>query len=235
MQVQYWFIPLTTILSFIVLFLLSKILGCRTIASMSMFDYINSIAIGSIAAQLSIAQEDEIVHNLIAMVLYGVLTYVSAIISEKSKSCRKLLVGHPIVLVEKGKYYFKNFKKAHLEIEEFQAIARFQGYFDMQKIDSAILETTGQVSIIPISDEKPVVAADINIMPKQETILANIILDGEVCKDNLKRMGKNQTWLDKQIAQYKITNPKDIFLATLSEDDIINFYIKAKPPQKDIL
>ncbi|MDO5294623.1 MAG: DUF421 domain-containing protein [bacterium] len=226
---------MTTILSFIVLFLLSKILGCRTIASMSMFDYINSIAIGSIAAQLSIAQEDEIVHNLIAMVLYGVLTYVSAIISEKSKSCRKLLVGHPIVLVEKGKYYFKNFKKAHLEIEEFQAIARFQGYFDMQKIDSAILETTGQVSIIPISDEKPVVAADINIMPKQETILANIILDGEVCKDNLKRMGKNQTWLDKQIAQYKITNPKDIFLATLSEDDIINFYIKAKPPQKDIL
>ncbi|MDO5521031.1 MAG: DUF421 domain-containing protein [bacterium] len=235
MQVQYWFIPLTTILSFIVLFLLSKILGCRTISSMSMFDYINSIAIGSIAAQLSIAQEDEIVHNMIAMVLYGVLTYLSAILSEKFKPCRKILVGHPIVLVDKGKYYFKNFKRAHLEMEEFQAIARFQGYFDMQKIDSAILETTGQVSIIPTADEKPVVASDINITPEQEVILANIILDGEVCKDNLKRMGKDQTWLDKEISRYKITSLKDIFLATLDENNTINFYIKAKPPKKDIL
>lgn len=235
MSVSYLFIPLTTVLSLIILFILSKATGARTISSMSMFDYVNSIAIGSIAAQLSIAQEDEIVHNIIAMVLYGILTYLCAIISEKYKCCRNWLVGHPIVLVEKQKYYFNNFKKAHLDMEEFQAIVRQQGYFDLSKIDTAILESTGLVSIIPVAEEKPVVAQDINLSPKQEAIKANIILDGDICEDNLRRMGKDKKWLEKEIKRYKILDRSDIFLATVDEENKVNFYIKVKPPKKDIL
>ena len=232
---SYWIIPLTSALSLFVLFLLSKLVGARSLANMSMFDYINSIAIGSIAAQLSIAQEKEIWHNLIAMVVYGVMTYGCALLSEKFKICRGLLVGHPIVLVENGKFYFKNFTRAHIEMEEFQAIVRQQGYFDIGKIDTAILETTGQISIIPTATEKPVVAQDINIQPKQDMIMANIMLDGDVCEDNLKRMGKDKTWLQKEIKRHKITEQSDIFLATLDRDDNVAFYTKVKPPKKDIL
>lgn len=232
---EYWFVLITTVSSLAIMFIITKFVGYRSIASMSMFDYINSIVIGSIAAQLTIAKEDEILHNIIAMVLYGILTFLCAILSEKLKICRTFLVGHPIVLVEKGQYYFKNFKKAHLEMEEFQAMARQLGYFDLTKIDTAVLETTGQLSVIPIADEKPVVAQDVNVVPSQEAIFGNIILDGDICEDNLRRMGKDKTWLEKEISRYKITDRSEIFLATLSQDGKLDFYIKVKPPKKDIL
>ena len=232
---EYLIIPLTALLSLIVLFIISKLLGNRTIASMSMYDYINSIAIGSIAAQLSIATGKKIIYNLIAMVVYGLFTYLCCIGTDKIKKIRNFLVGHPIVLMEKGKIYKKNFSKAHLDMDEFLTMLRPMGYFDLSKVDTAIFETNGQLSVIPISDEKPVTAMDLNLHPKQDAIVANVMMDGKVLVDNLKRMGKDETWLTKQIAKYKIARIEDIFLATLDQENTINFYVKVVPPDKNIL
>ncbi len=232
---EYWIIPLSALLSLFILLLISKALGNRTIASMSMYDYINSIAIGSIAAQLSISTDKKIIHNVIAMIVYGLFTYLCCIGTDKSKIIRNLLVGHPIVLVEKGKIYKKNFTKAHLDMDEFLTMLRPMGYFDLSKVDTVIFETNGELSVIPIASEKPVTAMDLSLHPKQEALVANVMMDGKVLKDNLKRMGKDETWLVKQIAKYKINKVEDIFLATLDEEDTINFYVKVMPPNKNIL
>ena len=232
---EYFIIPLTALLSLFILFLITKALGNRTIASMSMYDYINSIAIGSIAAQLSIATDKKILHNVIAMVVYGLFTYLCCIGTDKSKKIRNLIVGHPIVLMEKGKIYKKNFCKAHLDMDEFLTMLRPLGYFDLSKIDTAVFETNGELSVIPIASEKPVTAMDLGLHPKQEAIVANVMMDGKVLYDNLKRMGKDEAWLVKQIAKYKINKVEDIFLATLDKEDTINFYVKVMPPKKNIL
>ena len=228
-------IVIWTVVSFVILFSLSKLMGARTISNMSMLDYINGIAIGSIAAQLSIAEGKEIIYNIIALILYGLLTYLSEILSARYKRCRNILVGPPIILIEKKKIYFKNFKKANMEMEEFQSALRVLGYFDLSKVETAILEPTGQISVIPVAEEKPVVAMDLELRPEQEEMLANIILDGDICQDNLKRMGKDEKWLEKEIARYKIKNRSDIFLATLDSNDKISFYTKVEPPEKSIL
>lgn len=232
---EYMLIPLTALLSLFILFLITKALGNRTIASMSMYDYINSIAIGSIAAQLAIATDKKILHNIIAMIMYGAFTYLCCIGSDKSKIIRNLIVGHPIILIEKGKIYRKNFSKAHLDMDEFLTMLRPLGYFDLSKVDTAIFETNGQLSVIPIASEKKVTAMDLSIHPKQEGIVANVMMDGKVLTDNLKRMGKDENWLIKQIAKYKINKVEDIFLATLDEEDTVNFYVKVNPPKKNIL
>lgn len=235
MMEELWIVPWTTILSILVLFILSKIVGVRTFSNMSMYDYINSIAIGSIAAQLSTSTDEKIIHNLLAMILYGGITFACAIATDKSKKVRNLIEGHPMILMEKGKIYPKHFAKAHIDIEEFQAAIRELGYFDISKVDTAILETNGKFSVIPIASEKPVVAKDLSLHPEQEAIVSNIMMDGKILYDNLKRMGKDETWLQKQISTYKIKNVKDIFLATLDQSDTVNFYIKAMPPDKNIL
>lgn len=232
---EYLIIPVTALLSLFILFIITKAIGNRTIASMSMYDYINSIAIGSIAAQLAIATDKKVWHNVIAMIVYGLFTYICCIGTEKSKKMRNLLEGHPIVLIEKGKIYEKNFAKAHLDMDEFLTMLRPLGYFDLSKIDTAVFETNGQLSVIPIASEKQVTASDLGIHPKQEGIVANIMMDGKVLNDNLKRMGKDENWLIKQIAKYKINKVEDIFLATLDEEDRINFYVKVNPPKKNIL
>lgn len=228
-------IIVTSFLSLSVLFLIAKAIGQRTIASMSMYDYVNSIAIGSIASQLATASDEKILHNLIAMIIYGVVTFACAIATDKNKKIRTIFEGHPIVLIEKGKVYKKNFKKAHLDMEELQANLRPMGYFDMSKVDTVILETNGKVSVIPIASEKPVTAMDLSLHPEQEELLANVILDGNIMQDNLHRMGKDETWLKKEISRYKIKDQKEIFLATLDSKDTINFYVKVEPPEKSIL
>lgn len=232
---EIWTIPLTTLLSLVVLFLLTKAVGYRTVANMTMADYVNSIAIGSIAAQLSIATDKTWLHNLLAMVIYGFFTYLCAVASEKSKKARNIIEGHPIVLMEKGKIYKKNFKKAHIDIEDLLAVIRPMGYFDLSKVDTAVLEINGSVSVIPIASEKPATAMDLSLHPEQEALVSNIMMDGKVLYDNLKRMGKDETWLQKEIARYKIKDEKDIYLATLDQSDTINFFLKATPPEKNIL
>lgn len=228
-------IIVTAFLSLSVLFIIAKAIGQRTITNMSMYDYVNSIAIGSIAAQLATASDEKILHNVIAMVIYGVFTYCCAIATDKNKKLRNFFEGHPIVLIEKGKVYKKNFKKAHLDMEELQANLRPMGYFDMSKVDTVILETNGKVSVIPIASEKPVTAMDLSLHPEQEELLANVILDGNIMQDNLHRMGKDETWLKKEISRYKIKDQKEIFLATLDSKDTVNFYVKVEPPEKSIL
>lgn len=232
---EIWTIPLTAILSLVVLFILTKAIGCRTVANMSMYDYVNSIAIGSIAAQLSTSTDKTIMHNLLAMVIYGFLTYLCAIATDKSKKARNLIEGHPIVLMEKGKLYRKNFSKAHIDMDEFLASIRPLGYFDLAKVDTVILETNGSMSVIPKASEKPVTAMDLSLHPEQEALVANIMMDGKVLYDNLKRMGKDETWLQKEISKYKIKDEKEIYLATLDQSDTINFYVKVTPPDKNIL
>lgn len=203
---------LTTVGSFAVLFLSAKLIGHKQIAQLDFFDYITGITIGSIAAEMA-TELEEPWKPLIAMVIYGGITLALSLISSRFPRSRKYLNGTPTILMDHGKLYYENMKKARLDLSEFLVLCRQQGYFDLTTIQTAIFEYNGKLTILPVTTQRPVTPQDMDLNLDQELIFNELIMDGRILEDNLHRMGLDRTWLDKQLKQRHISSAKEVFLA----------------------
>lgn len=203
---------LTTLASFGVLFLVAKFIGHKQIAQFDFFDYITGITIGSIAAEMA-TELEEPWKPLTAMVIYGGVTLLLSIITNKFPRSRKYLNGTPTILMDHGKLYRENLKKAKLDLSEFMVMCRQQGYFDLTSIETAIFEYNGKLTILPVTSQRPATPNDLNLAPEQELLFTELIMDGRILENNLKRMGLDRTWLDKQLRQRRVNSARDVFLA----------------------
>lgn len=220
-------VVLASLASIVVLFMLSKLMGNREISQLSMFDYINGITIGSIAAEMATQLED-IRKPLVAMIVYGIVTAFIAKITCKSMILRRFITGRPVVLFENGKLYEKNLAKTKLDINEFLTQCRNSGYFDLNNIQTAILETNGRISFLPVVSQRPVTPQDLQLSPPQERPVANVIIDGRLMNKNLKHIGQNKAWLTKQLNDQGVTDISDVFLATCDCDGKLTVYLRIK-------
>ena len=226
---RYLFVFIAALVSVLMMFITTKLVGYRQISELSMWDYINSITLGSIAADLAISEDIEVALDcFIAMVVYGAFTLLFSYLTVKSKKARGFLVGHPIVLMENGIMYRNSFKKAKLDLDEFLSMCRAAGYFDPFKIDTALLEPSGNISIIPKASDRPITTADMKLPAGRQTISANLIIDGNICKSNLKEIGKTTHWLENELKKVTVKNTKEIFLATLDSNGELHIFENTK-------
>lgn len=203
---------LTALGSFGALFLVAKFIGHKQIAQLDFFDYITGITIGSIAAEMATELEKPW-KPLTAMLIYGSVTVLLSVVTNRIPRSRKYLNGTPTILMDHGKLYRENLKKAKLDLSEFMVMCRQQGYFDLSNIQTAVFEYNGKLTILPVSSQRPVTPNDMNLAPEQELLFTELIMDGRILEDNLKRMGLDLTWLDKQLEQRHVHSAKDVFLA----------------------
>jgi len=213
-------------LSLAVLFLIAKLIGNKQISQLNVFDYINGITIGSIAAEMATSLNDNWLEPFIAMMVYGFAAFLVSVVSMKSIKARKFLWGKPLVLYQSGRLYEKNLYKAKLDMTEFQMMCRNSGYFNLADIDTAVLEANGQLSFIPVSARRPATPEDMGLFPKQEKITVNIILDGNILEANLKYLNKNKIWLQDKLNSQGFRDISKISLATCDGSGEVSVYVK---------
>ena len=213
-------------LSIFVLFILTKLMGNREMTQLSMFDYAVSITIGSIAAEMATALETDFMQPLIAMVVYAIITIIISYIANKSLVARRIINGNSVILFNNGKLYRENLKKAKLDLSEFLTQCRNQGYFNIADVETIVLESNGRLSMLPKASKRPATPEDLGISVESEKIISTIILDGEVLKDNLEHIGKNEEWLFKEMKKQGYPNEHSIFLATVDKDLNLSIYDK---------
>lgn len=224
---------LTAIISVVVMFILTKLIGNRAISQMNMFDYINSITIGSIASELAVSEPNEITKPLVAMVVYASAVIVLAIVTGKSLILRRFVEGRCILLMENGKLIDRNFKKAKIDVNEFLMQCRLQGYFDISTIRTAVAESNGRISILPDTAKTPPTADDLKVITEQDRLFSNVILDGKILDGNLKRLGFNERWLKAKLRQNKIKSVDEVFLCTADQDGDIHIFSKTNRRDKE--
>lgn len=223
---EYYAIIYQALFSILALFLLTKLMGCRQVSTMSMFDYINSITIGSIAAEMATNLTGDYLKPLTAMVVYGIFSILLSKLAQRYIPIRRIINGKAIVLFLHGELFRENLKKARMDVDEFLMECRINGYFDLSQIESVILEPNGKISILPITENKPVTSKDLGITPTQEETFANIIMDGQILHYNLKHLGKDQNWLYQQLSIHNIKDVEDVFLAICDRQG--NFHVYEK-------
>ena len=216
------YIIITSVCSLIVLFLLAKLMGNRQMSQMSMFDYITGITIGSIAAEFATNLE-EFEKPLTAMIVYGLVASCISMLTCKSLALRKFFSGKPVILYENGKIYEKNLGAAKMDINEFLTQCRVAGYFDLSQLQSAVLETNGQVSFLPLETERPVTPKDLNMELPPKAPCVNIMIDGNVLPENLKATGNDDVWLKNQLAAQHVRQA-DVFFATCDTQNVLTVY-----------
>ena len=115
--------------SLIFLFILTKLMGNKEISQLSMFDYIIGITIGSIAAEMSTALENDFMQPVVAMAVYAVVSIIISILSYKSIKARRIISGTSLILLDNGELYRNNLKKAKLDLNEFLMLCRTSRIF----------------------------------------------------------------------------------------------------------
>lgn len=211
-------VVLTALLSAAALFVIAKLMGHKQVAQLDFFDYISGITIGSIAAELATELESPW-KPLIAMAVYGVVAIILSRITSKLPKSRKYINGTPTILMNDGKLYCENLKKAKLDLSEFMMLCRQLGYFDLKDIQTAVFEYNGKLSVLPVSGKRPANPTDLGLTPTQEHICTEIIMDGRILAENLKRMGLEEKWLQKQLDAQGFHSVKDIFLGVCDENN----------------
>lgn len=219
-------IAVLSITSLIVLFILTKLMGNKEMSQLSMFDYIIGITIGSIAAEMATALENDFWQPLLAMIIYALASIVISFTSYKSLKARRFIYGSTLILLDNGELYFKNFKKGKLDLDEFLMLCRINGYFNLSDIQTALLENNGKISFIPKAEKRPTVTSDLNLTPKQDRVTVNVILDQKILYENLDYTGNDYMWLQNQLTKQGISDIKDVFLATCDFENNLSVYTR---------
>ena len=160
--IQIFVLCLTTLGSFTAIFLAAKFIGHKQIAQLDFFDYITGITIGSIAAEMATELEQPW-KPLTAIAIYAGVTFLLSVVTNKFPRTRRYLYGSSTILMDQGKLYRENLKKAKLDLEEFLVMCRQQGYFDLTSIQTAIFEFNGRLTILPVSTQRPVTPSDMEL------------------------------------------------------------------------
>ena len=214
---------LTSLLSVAVLFIIAKIMGHKQIAQLDFFDYISGITIGSVAAELATELESPW-KPLIAMVVYGGISFILSLVTNKMPRMRKYINGTPTIIMNNGKLYRKNLKKAKLDLSEFMMMCRELGYFNLNDIQTAIFEHNGKLTVLPVSNKRPANPADMNLAPKAEHIFTEVIMDGRILEGNLKRMGLDTIWLKRQLEAQGYHKAEEVFLGVCDDNNTLSLF-----------
>lgn len=226
---------LTSILSVSLLFVITRLIGYRQLSELSLFDYINGITIGSIAAELATSEDGDAFKISIAMVIYGAFTILVAFLSDKSITLRKAFIGNPTLLMKNGRLYYEGFRKSRLDVNEFLMKCRNNGYFDITQIDTAILEPNGRVSFLPVSQDRPATPKDMKLSVTQDALVANVIIDGKVIEKSLSAIGKDEKWLRDRLKNQNYTDYSRILLASCDERGTVTVFEKTSGKGKNCI
>ena len=219
----YFKICLTALLSIAELFILTKIMGRRQISQLSLFDYINGITIGSIAAEMAISSFENILKPAVAMAVYSIVAVVFSLLSNKSIVLRRFLVGKSLILMDNGQIYRNNLKKAGLDLNEFLTQCRTSGYFYLTDLQTVIIEPNGQLSFLEKASKSPATSEDVNVFKSENKICIVIVSDGKIMNKNLQSIKMSRDWLDNELTRQNITSISDVLLAYYDEGGLTVF------------
>lgn len=218
-------IVILSVSSFLVLFLLSKVMGFRAIAELSFFDYVIGITIGSVAAEMCTNIDIEWWKGITAMVIYVLFDMAFILISQKTLVGRKIISGVPIVLIDNGKIVEKSVKKAHIDLNDLEAAARISGYYNLSDIQFAVMEVSGKISFMPVPGKRSLNPTDFNFTPERESLQVNVIMDGKIIDSNLSVAGISKKELVRKVRKENKEVEK-IVLATIDSKKVLTIFEK---------
>jgi uncharacterized membrane protein YcaP (DUF421 family) len=225
-----------TLLALVFLLLCTRIMGRKTIAQLTFYDYVIGITLGSISATIAVDQSIMIRDGLISLSVATLWVLAINLITGKSLYARKLIDSEPIMVIHKGKILENNLQKKYYNINDILEQLREQGIFDPNEVEVGISESDGQLSILKKYQFQETTKKDIHLNQEGQSVNASklvskeLIIDGKIIDRGIKASGFTLEWLQDQLKERGIKNVEDVVLALITPQGYL--YIDVK---KDIV
>lgn len=215
---------------FMIVFLAVRLMGKRELGQLQPYEFVIAIMIANLASvpmsEMGIPILNGIVPILTLLLAHVGLTFLSL----KSKAAQRLICGTPTIIVSKGYIIENAMRSSGYSFSDLMEQLRVNGYFSLSDVEYAILETSGQISVIPKGSAKPVVAKDLNLQVQPDPLPWSIIVDGSVQYDELKKSGHDMRWLKDQLAGLGFLETEHVLYASVDETG--QFFAQGKARRK---
>lgn len=225
---EYWTLLFRTLLIYFVVFVIMRLMGKREIGKLSVFDLVISVMIAEIAVFVIEDTDRPVMDGILPMVILLIVQVGIALISLRSRKMRTLFDGEPTVIVDRGKLNRDAMRKQRYNLDDLLLQFR-ENKTNIADVEFAILETTGKMSIIQKDKTKDASSGDEGQAGNKETRIPKtfprnyrfenlpvpLVMDGEIQKNNLEKLGKDRFWLNTQLKQRGIVDVKQVFLCTI--------------------
>jgi uncharacterized membrane protein YcaP (DUF421 family) len=204
--------------SFIVLLILTRIIGKEQLSQLTFFNYITGITIGNIAASVAVDRSIHILEGFTSLVGWAFLTFLAGYIGLKWARARILIDGEPTVVIKEGKILERAMAGLRLNVDDLKMLLRTQNIFSVKEVDYAIFETNGKLTVLKKPEKQSVTKQDLNIsVSKPLYFPTEIIVDGKIVTRNLRELNLNQEWLENQLKMAGETLD-NVFYAEIQSD-----------------
>ncbi len=204
-----------TIFLYILVLIVMRFMGKREISQLQPFELVISIMIADLATTPMSETGIPILYGIIPILGLLMMHILISIVNLKSIRIREIVCGKPRILMFRGKIDEKAMIKENFTINELQERLRVNGIFNLEDVEYAILETSGQITVIPKPAKRGTTPEDFGIEPEYVGISYDLVIDGKVMTDNLVKLGKDYNWLKKQVSKFHM-RPEDALVVVLS-------------------
>ena len=214
---------LRTIILYLLIIAGVRLMGKRQVGELEPSELVLSLIIADLA---SVPMQDygiPLLTGVVPILTLLSLTMILSVLTMKSVKFRALLCGRPSVVVQNGALVQREMSKTRLTVDELLEELRIKGYTDLSQIKYAILETNGQLSVLPYANQKPPTARDMKVSVEEGGLPKVVVSDGRVLERNLRDLGHDRPWLERQLAQRGCKDLSQVFLLLVDEADAVYF------------
>ena len=205
-----------------------RIMGKGELSELQPFELVIIILISEVASIPMEKTDIPLINGIISIFTLVLLQILISYMNLKSEKARKIICGKPSVLIDKGKIVESELKALRININDLIEQLRIKNYINIQDVEYAILETNGELSVIPKPAKRPITAADLNLKPEETFIPISLIIDGSINYENLQKANKDIGWLREEIKKHNIKDIKDILYCTVDNNGKLNIIEKSK-------
>ena len=210
-----------TVIVYIILITAIKIMGKRQIGEIRVSEFVITLLISELAAYPVMDPDVPLVYVLIPIITLLSAEVISSYTAAKNKNLKTAIDHIPCILIERGVINQENLKHVRFSINELMSEIRLKGYADITHIDYAILESNGQLSVIPKPEYQNPTVQQLNLPYENSGIMHPVVINGELNTQSITKAGKTNEWVLHMLSLQGYTSITDVFLMLVDDTEKI--------------
>jgi uncharacterized membrane protein YcaP (DUF421 family) len=215
---RFWNMTIATLVSFFVTFSMVRLMGKKQVSTMTFWDLVTAIALGSLAANIIVNTNVPLITSAWVVGLWAGLAMLVGWGAMQNRKVRSLVQGLPAIVISNGKVLEGAMRQERLNVDLLLAELRAAGVFSLADVEFAVLEATGKISVLKKTQVQPVTPKDLKLHTTYKGLASTVVRDGKVLRQNLNQLGLTEEWLLSCLAGQGIPDPAEVFYAELGTD-----------------
>lgn len=214
-------IVVRAVIIYLVVLFLYRLMGKRQLGQMQPFELVLTLIIADLATIPMAEVSVPVLHGIIPLFTLVVLHFILTFLCTISNRFASFLSGKPVIVINPNGIDAKALKNLNISVDDVFEAIRGCGYFSIEQIQYAIMETNGKMSVLPKSQYAPVTIQDMKLEVEKNAIPINIINEGKLIKNNLEIANISEIEIKNILNKVKAKKVKDVLVMTIDKNGVV--------------